>query len=238
MYPTRLYLFWNTIPSLKIPSCCGCNIAEFDSYSCTRHNRLNTNLTFKTFQNAQIAQNTFSTFCWCSALTSGCSFISQQIWNKIFIMLTIGICIKIEKLSLGKGSMYRHISGWQTFDFGTCSPLIITRWQRCRSGWMWCRVWSRCPCDFAHPACLWILRCAIWARKAAIRLIFLNNCQVSFYHSLYLFMPRKLNSPLLLFSDLGTRFLAKVLRFLYWGIWKPSFGYFGHIQGKAHVRLF
>jgi len=67
MYPTRLYLFWSTIPSLKIPSYCGCNIAKFDWYNCTRQNRLNANLTFTILQNAQNAQNTFSTFCWCNA---------------------------------------------------------------------------------------------------------------------------------------------------------------------------
>ena len=65
MYPTRLYLFWNTIPSLKILSCGGCNIAEYDSYNCTQQNRLYPNLTFKTLQNAQNTQNNFSTFWWC-----------------------------------------------------------------------------------------------------------------------------------------------------------------------------
>jgi len=65
MYPTRLYLFWNTIPSWKIPSNVGCNIAEYNSYNCTRQNRPNADLTFKDLQNDQNAQNTFSTFCWC-----------------------------------------------------------------------------------------------------------------------------------------------------------------------------
>jgi len=65
MYPTRLYLFWNTIPSLKIPSNCGCNITEYNAYNWTRQNRPNANLTFKNLQNAQNALNTFSTFCWC-----------------------------------------------------------------------------------------------------------------------------------------------------------------------------
>ena len=66
MYPTRLYLFWNTIPSLKIPSNCGCNITEYNSYNWTRQNWLNANLTFKNLQNTQNVQNTFSTFCWCT----------------------------------------------------------------------------------------------------------------------------------------------------------------------------
>ena len=49
---------------MKIPSYCGCNIAEYDSYNWTRQNQLNANLIFKNLQNAQNAQNTFSTFCW------------------------------------------------------------------------------------------------------------------------------------------------------------------------------
>ena len=48
---------------------------------------------------------------------------------------------------------------------------------------------------------------AILARKAAVRLIFANHCRVSFDRSLHLVMPGKLNTPLLFFSDFGTRFL-------------------------------
>ena len=64
MYLTKLYRFWNTIPSLKIPSNCGFNITEDVSYNWTRQNWQNANLTFKTLQNPQNAQNTFFTFCW------------------------------------------------------------------------------------------------------------------------------------------------------------------------------
>ena len=47
-----------------------------------------------------------------SVLTSGCSFISQQIWIKLIVMLVIlGEHIKIEKSSNGKRSMYINIAG-------------------------------------------------------------------------------------------------------------------------------
>jgi len=47
-----------------------------------------------------------------SVLTSGCSFISQQIWIRIFITLVIlGICITIEELSTGKRSMHSVSNG-------------------------------------------------------------------------------------------------------------------------------
>ena len=68
--------------------------------------------------------------------TCGCPFISQQIGNEIVIPLAIlGICIKIEKLSVGKRTMYIDLSGWHTFDFGTWSSIIATRWGRWRSRW-------------------------------------------------------------------------------------------------------
>jgi len=150
-----------------------------------------------------------------SVLTSGCSFISQQIWIQIFIALAIlGTCIMIEKLSPGNQSVDRHISRWHTFNFGYVSCLVLTGWYRWRSGQMWprfwCRLfaslWWRCTRAFAPPRCLGILCCAVLAREAAVRLIFSNRSQVYFHRSLHIIMPRKLNSPLLLVSDFGTRF--------------------------------
>jgi len=79
---------------------------------------------------------------------------------------------------------------------------------------------------------------AILARKASGCVVLLKRYRVSFYRSLDLFMPRKLNTPLLLISDLGARFLDKILHFLYCGVWKPSFGHVGHIQGQAHIEPF
>jgi len=143
-----------------------------------------------------------------SVLTCGWIFICQQIWNTIFIVHAIlGIWIKIEQTSTGKWSMYIHISGWHTFCFGALRFLAVIRWRRWRSGPRWRRSWWRCTCAFAPPVSLWILCCAILARKAAVRLIFPNHCWVSFYRSLHLVMPGKHNTPLLLFSNFGTWFL-------------------------------
>jgi hypothetical protein len=54
----------------------------------------------------------------------------------------------------------------------------------------------------------------------------------------HIFMPSKLNSPGLLFSDYGMRFCDQVLRFLNGCLQKPSFGHCGDTQSLAHVRLF
>jgi len=142
------------------------------------------------------------------------------------------------KLSVGNRSMYIHISGWHTVDFGTLSCLIFTRWHRWHSRQRWHRLSWRWPCSVATPACLRILCCAIFARKAAVHLIFMNHSRVSFYCSLHLSMPRKLNSLRFFFLAFGVRLLDQVLCFLYCGPRKPSFGQLGHIQGKAHVGLF
>jgi hypothetical protein len=51
-------------------------------------------------------------------------------------------------------------------------------------------------------------------------------------------VPRKLNTPLLFFSDLGAWFLYEIFHFLNCGVRKAFFGHFGHIQRQAHVGLF
>jgi len=51
-------------------------------------------------------------------------------------------------------------------------------------------------------------------------------------------MSGKINTLLLVFSDFAARFLEQLFHFLYCGAWKPSFGHFGHIQGKTHFGLF
>jgi len=81
------------------------------------------------------------------------------------------------------------------------------------------------------------LQCHL-ARNALGHVVLTKHSLVSFYRNLHLFMPGKLNTPLLLFSDLGMRFLDQLLRFLCGGVRIPSFGNFGHIQGQAHVGLF
>ena len=139
-----------------------------------------------------------------------------------------------------------RISGRQIDDFRRLSSGGVTGWGGWRAGRRWSRLWSphsasgrgRCTCSFASPACLRILCGAILARKAAGRLVMTKHCRVSLYRSLHLFMPRKLNTPLLLFSDLGAWFLNEIFRFLYCGARKAFFGHFGHIQRQAHVGLF
>jgi len=111
-----------------------------------------------------------------------------------------------------------------------------------RGCWLWSRlsasVGRRCSCTFASPACLRILCGAILARKESDHFVLMKHSRVSFYHSLQHLMPRQLNTPLLLFSDLDAMFLDKILRFLYSCARKPSFHHFGRIQGQVHVTLF
>jgi len=138
------------------------------------------------------------------------------------------------------------ISGRQIDDFRWLSTGGVTCWGGWHAGGRWSRLWSphpawggaRCTCSFASPACLRILCGSILARKAAGRLVMTKHCRVSLYRSLHLSMPRKLNTPLLLFSDLGTWFLNEIICFLYCGARKAFFGHFGHIQRQAHVGLF
>jgi len=172
-------------------------------------------------------------------------YCTQQIWNNIFIALAIlGKCIMIEKLSVWMWRMHIHTPGWLTSDFITFVPLSVPWWGRWRSRRSWpsgqrCGpLWWRCGGSFAPPASLRIRCCTILAWKAAGRMIFINHCLVSFHRSLHLVVPRNLNFPLVLFSDFGVRFLDYLLRFLYCGAQKPSFGHFCDIQGKAHVGLF
>jgi len=206
-----------------------------------------THIPFNQFSSAppDSPKRLFSSLKSASMVSPRSRYCTQQIWNKILITLAIlGICIMIEKWSVGKRRMYIHTQGWHTFYFTTFMSVTVTLWCTWRSGWRrpsgWrCRrFWWRCGSSFAPPACVRILCCAILAWKAAVCLIFINHWWVSFYRSLHLLMTRKLNSSLLLFSDFGARFLDQLLRFLYCGARKPSFSHFGHIPGKAHVRLF
>jgi len=145
--------------------------------------------------------------------------------------------------------MLIRISGRQIDDFRRLSPGSVTGW----GGWGgWCagRRWSRlrsphsasggwrCTCSFVSLACQWIRCGAILAWKAAGQLVVTKHCWVSLYRSLHLVMPRKLNTPLLLFSDLGEWSLNEIFHFLDCGARKAFFGHFGHIQRQAHVGLF
>jgi len=138
------------------------------------------------------------------------------------------------------------ISGRQIDKFRRSSSGIFTRWGEWRAVRRWSQLWSahsasdrgRCTCSFASPACQRILCGAILVRKAARRFVMTKHCRVSLFRSLHLFMPRKFNTPLLLFSDLGAWFLDDIFRFLHCGAWKAFFGHLGYIQRQAHVRLF
>ena len=74
------------------------------------------------------------------------------------------------------------------------------------------------------PACLLILCLAIMARKAAGCLVLMKHSRVSLYRSLDLFMPRKLNTPLLSFSDIGSWFVNELFRFIYSSTQNAFFG--------------
>ena len=139
-----------------------------------------------------------------------------------------------------------RISGQQIDDVRRLNSGSVTGWGGWRAGQRWSWLWSwlsasvgwRCTCFFASPPSLRILCGAIFARKAAGRLVLTKPCWVSLYRSLYLFMPSNLYTPHLLFSDLGVWFLDEVFRFVYCGTRKALFGDFGHIQRQAHVGLF
>jgi hypothetical protein len=172
------------------------------------------------------------------------TIISQHVWYKISIVL--GILIIFEKFCTGKSCMRIRISGWQIDDSRRLSSGGVTGWGGWSAGLRWSRLWNphsasgrgRCTCSFASPACLQILCGAILSRKAARRLVMTKHCRVSLYRRLHLFMPRRINTPLLLFSDLSAWFLNEIFCFLYCGARKAFFGHFGHIQRQAHVALF
>ena len=190
-----------------------------------------------------------------SVLTGGCSFIRQQIWIKIWIMLAILCnCIDITKFSSGKSCMWIGISSQQIDDFETLSTGSVTCWgwwcsgQSWRQQWsrLWSRLWSqlsasvgpRCTCSPATLACVWMFCGAILPRKASGRVVSTKHSRVSFYRSLHHFTPKDLHTLHHFSSDHSVRFLDRLLRFLHCGARKAFFGHFGHFQGQAHVGLF
>ena len=77
-----------------------------------------------------------------------------------------------------------------------------------------------------------------WQGRPAGRLVLTNHYRVTLYRSLHLFVHRKFNTLLLLFSDLGAWFLYEMFCLLNCGARKAFFGDFGHIQRQVHVVLF
>jgi len=51
-------------------------------------------------------------------------------------------------------------------------------------------------------------------------------------------MPRKLNTPPRLSTDLGSSFLYQIVHCVFCGTQKPSFGHYGHIHGQVPVGQF
>jgi len=139
-----------------------------------------------------------------------------------------------------------NIPRWQIVDFGTLSSLIVTGWQRWRSGQRWRRFWFQmsgsvgrgCNCSFAPPTCLRINCSIVGPRKAFVCVVLTKHSQVLSYRSLHDSLPRNLNSQLPLLLDFGARFLDQILRFLYCSLRKPSCGHLGHIPRQVHVGLF
>jgi hypothetical protein len=113
-----------------------------------------------------------------------------------------------------------YIDGWKaeqvythvrvaTFRCGAFNSLTVTMWRTWHPGpgWRMLWWWWRCTHAFAPQVCLWMLWCAILARKAAVCLIFTNHGRASFYPSLHLVIPRTQNSLLHPFSDIAASFL-------------------------------
>jgi len=148
--------------------------------------------------------------------------------------------------STGNRRVWIHISALQIVELGTLRSSIVTGWGMRRSWPRWHQFWSRlsavvgwrCTCSCASPGCLQILCHAMLERKASGRGVLTNYSRVSFYHGLHLFMPSKLNTPLIPFWDFGARFLNQILHVSYCGTRKPSFGHDGHSEWQAHVGLF
>ena len=137
--------------------------------------------------------------------------------------------------------MQTCISGQQHDDVRRLSSGSVNGWGGWGTRQRWSRLWSRltalvrwrCTCYFASPACLRIRSNAILARNSAGRLVLTKHCRVCMYYSLHLFLPRKLNSTLPLFSDLAAWYINEIFHSLYWGTRKAFFGHLRHIPCEA-----
>ena len=180
-------------------------------------------------------------------LTSGCSFISWHIWiNNCLMLALLGRRIKSKTFCTGKRCMWIRIFGRQFDDLGTLSSSNFTSWDVWHFVGRWLRLWSllsgsvrwKCTCSVASPSCLRIHCSAVLPLKTTGCVVLMKRSQMSSYPSHHLFMPKKLNTPLLPLPDLGATFLDQKLHFFHCGTLKHSIGCFPHIQGQAHVGLF
>jgi len=157
------------------------------------------------------------------------------------VLAILGWSIERKEFSTGKGCVWVCISGLQIDHLGPLSCGTDTSCGGWHLGRRWRRLWSRlsesvrgrCACSFGYPSCLRILCHAIWATKASGRLVLTKHGRVSFYRSLHLSKPRRLNTLLLLLSDLGTRLFDQELRFHYCGAWTPSLAIFATFMARG-----
>lgn len=91
---------------------------------------------------------------------------------------------------------------------------FVRRWGPFRCP-LFVSVWRRWKYSFGPTACLLILCWAMLATKSAVDLIFRNDCRESFNLRLYNSMPRKLKSPLPIFSHFRVRFIDQEFNFLH-----------------------
>jgi len=162
------------------------------------------------------------------------------------MLAILGRCIKSKKFCKGSGCVWIRVFGWQIDDLGKLSSRIVSSQGRGHFGVRWRQLWSRltetvgwrCTYSVASASCLQILCSAILGRMASGSVVLTKHSQVSCYRSLHLFMPTKLNTRHLHFSDLGARFLDYELRFRYSRVQWSAFGHFCLVQGQAHVGLF
>jgi len=134
------------------------------------------------------------------------------------------------------------ISGRQIDYLGTMCSGNVTGWDGLRAGPRWRRLFGsrrwRGTCSSGSQAWMRSLCHAIGVREASRRVVAAKHTSASFYHSLRVFMPQKLKTPLLLSSDLGARILEQILCFLSCGVRQPFCCHSGHIPGQVHVGLF
>ena len=158
----------------------------------------------------------------------------------------LAILIMVEKFRTGKRCMRIRISDQEIDDLGMLSSGSVAGWGGWRARQRLSRLYSPlsasvgwwCTWFFASPACLRFVCGAFLARKAARCLGLTKHSWLSLYLSLHIVMPRKLNTPLLPFSDLGVWFLIEIFRCLHCGARTAFFCQFRHIQRRAHVGMF
>ena len=157
------------------------------------------------------------------------------------MLAVLGRSIIRKKSSTGKGCMSIRRSGWQIDDLGPLSSGTVTSWGWWHFGRRWRRLSSRlsvsvggkCACSIASPLCWRILWCDILARKVSGCLVLTMHSRVLFYRSFHHSMPRKLNTPLHLLSDFGTRFLIRNCVSCNAGREKPSLAMFATFKARC-----